>query len=540
MYLGLNIDQDASACLFKDGEIIWYNEEKKLTTKKLYSGIPYRCIDQVRQKTKNIEQCFITGYNYNALYVRDINHLLKYKGIETKQETMALFTPHHLSHLFKSYIDSGFEEARVFVIDGRGSDWYLSDNSETFETCSIYDINKKNFKCIYKIVYSRLGHKKNAKVNSNYIPNVNKKEVFENYQPFSITNQTKFKISSNLDLGHFYANISSHFNFKDQEGKFMGLQSYGKFNQKYYEQINKSPNEKTINKLPKTIDVAHTCQKFFEDKYLELVKKYKYKNMVFTGGTALNVVNNYKLKKHFKDYNLWFDPLCGDVGNSIGTVYAFMYLNKKKIKPLENIYLGSEINSFEESLQENEMLIKDVNINKVIELLNQGEVVGLIQGKAEAGPRALGNRSLLLDPTLPSAKDIMNRIKKRESFRPFACTIIEEEIDKYFDMEKTQYMMLAAQAKKLAKETIPSLVHIDNTCRVQTINKKQNKILYDILKKFKIPILMNTSFNLSGKSIVEKFSDVLWTVRNSNLKYVYFANHKILLYKNLEKRNDKY
>ena len=98
-------------------------------------------------------------------------------------------------------------------------------------------------------------------------------------------------------------------------------------------------------------------------------------------------------------------------------------------------------------------------------------------------------------------------------------------------MEKTQYMMLAAQAKKLAKETIPSLVHVDNTCRVQTINKNQNKVLYDILKNFKVPVIMNTSFNLSGKSMVEKFLDVLWTVRNSELRYVYFANHKILLYK---------
>jgi predicted NodU family carbamoyl transferase len=90
-----------------------------------------------------------------------------------------------------------------------------------------------------------------------------------------------------------------------------------------------------LKKLPKTFDAAFTCQKYFEDKYLELVKKYKYKNMVFTGGTALNVVNNYKIKKNIlRNYNLWFDPLCGDVGNSIGAVYATMYMNKERDKNL--------------------------------------------------------------------------------------------------------------------------------------------------------------------------------------------------------------
>ena len=528
MYLGLNIDQDPSACLFKDGKIFWYNEEKKITGDKTYDGMPYRCIDQVKQQTNSIQQCVVTGYNYNPSDVGNVDNLLRYKGIKTIDKSFSLYTPHHLSHLFKSYIDSGFEKARVFVIDGRGSDWYLSDNSETYETCSIYDIDKNNYKCIYKVLYSRFDHK--GKVNINYVPSVNKKTMYESYRPLSITNKTKFNVSSKLDLGHFYARASFHFNFKDQEGKFMGLQSYGKYNKAHYKMI-KNLKEDTFDKLPTTFDAAFTCQKYFEDKYLELVKEYKYKNMVFTGGTALNVVNNYKLKKHFKNYNLWFDPLCGDVGNSIGAVYAVMYMNKKSIKPLKNIYLGSEINNFEEQLEKNEKLIKGVNIDRIIKLLNKGEVVGLIQGKAEAGPRALGNRSLLLDPTLPNAKDIMNRIKKREAFRPFACTIIEEKVNKYFDMEKTQYMMLAAQAKKLAKETIPSLVHVDNTCRVQTINKNQNKVLYDILKNFKVPVIMNTSFNLSGKSMVEKFLDVLWTVRNSELRYVYFANHKILLYK---------
>ena len=158
----------------------------------------------------------------------------------------------------------------------------------------------------------------------------------------------------------------------------------------------------------------------------------------------------------------------------------------------------------------------------------------MIQGKAEAGPRALGNRSLLLDPTLPGAKDLMNSIKKREEFRPFACSILEDEADTYFDMlniKQSPYMMHAPQARELAKQKIPSLVHVDNTCRIQTINKNQNKVLYNLLKKFKTPVIMNTSFNLAGYPMVDTFEDIVFTLRNSLLKYVYFADCKKLLIK---------
>ena len=266
----------------------------------------------------------------------------------------------------------------------------------------------------------------------------------------------------------------------------------------------------------------------------DLVKKYKIDNMVFTGGTALNVVNNYKIQKEFKDCNLWFDPLCEDNGNCIGVAYAYLYFEKQSIQKLQDLYIG-EVIKLDESLLLNEKIKDSIELNEIIKLLNQGEVVGLVQGKAEAGPRALGNRSLLLDPTLPNAKDLMNNIKQRENFRPFACSILENKANNYFEMlniKQSPFMMYAPQAKKLAKDTIPSLVHVDNTCRIQTINNKQNSILYNILKMFKVPVIMNTSFNLAGYPIVETFEDVLFTLRNSSLKYVYFADYKKLLIKN--------
>lgn len=163
--------------------------------------------------------------------------------------------------------------------------------------------------------------------------------------------------------------------------------------------------------------------------------------------------------------------------------------------------------------------------------MEKGNVVGLFQGRSEAGPRALGNRSLLLDPTIKEAKDIMNKIKNRESFRPFACSILEDKASEYFEMENikgTPFMMHAATVKQKAREEIPSLVHEDDTCRIQTINENDNKILYEILKKFKKPVIMNTSFNLAGRPIVETQKDAIYTLRQSKLKYVYFADFKKL------------
>ena len=235
---------------------------------------------------------------------------------------------------------------------------------------------------------------------------------------------------------------------------------------------------------------------------------------------------------------MFVDPLCADEGNSIGVCRLYMYLLDKniKIKKLENLYLGPEYN-YNFNLKKNEICYENIDINKIIELLLLGNIIALYQGKAEAGPRALGNRSLLLDPRIKNGKDIMNTVKKRESFRPFACSILKEKVNEWFDMaglEESPYMMYAVEALKQNKEKITSVIHVDNTCRVQTVDKKCNKILYDILKEFNkntgIPLLMNTSFNLAGEPLVETPEDAIDTLRRSKLEYLYFSDVKQLVY----------
>ena len=508
---GINIGHLSSLTLMKNGEIIYYNEETKISRKKLISGIPFNCIDQI--KNYKLDYIYATSYDWDKVELTNLKHYLDFKNILKKdQEVYCFFKPHHLSHLYKAYVDSKFKKARVFVIDGRGSKW-----GPGFEVCSIYDIEGSKINCIYKEIYT-----------------LTKSTKKYSFNEAGVNKNTLINITDQIGLGAFYSLISEKFNFKDCEGKFMGFQSYGKVNKDLLDDLNKNLTLDKIKKLPVNVDAAKTYQVYFENRYQKLVKKFKSSNMIFTGGTALNVVNNYKLKKLFPKTKMYFEPLCGDEGNCIGTIYNHYLNNNQKIKPIENIFLGEQI-KINKSLLKDEYLKSNIVSKDIINILNKGEVVGLIQGKAEAGPRALGNRSLLLDPTIKNAKEKMNSIKKRESFRPFACSILEKKFSTFFNVEEKEespFMMIAPLAKEKTKNIAPSIVHVDGTCRVQTINSKNNFQLNELLKNFKIPILMNTSFNLAGFPIVETFENVLHTLRNSELRYVYFSDEKKLLIKN--------
>tara|TARA_R110000751_G_scaffold167146_2_gene273034 strand:+ start:2781 stop:4322 length:1542 start_codon:yes stop_codon:yes gene_type:complete len=508
---GINIGHLSSLTLIENGKIIYYNEETKTSRKKIISGIPYNCIDQI--KNYKLDYIYATSYDWGKVELTNLKHYLFFKKILKKgQEVHCLFKPHHLSHLYKAYVDSKFKKARVFVIDGRGSNW-----GPGFEVCSIYDIEGSKINCVYKELYT---------------PTKSTKEY--SFNEAGVNKNTLIEVTDQIGLGAFYAFISMKFGFANGEGKFMGFQSYGKVDNDLLNNLNKNLTLEKIKQLPVNVNSAKTYQIYFENRYQELVKKFKSPNMVFTGGTALNVVNNYKLKKLFPKTKMYFEPLCGDEGNSIGAAYYHYIINNKKINPTENIFLGGQI-KINKSLLKNEYLQSNVITKDIINILKKGDVVGLIQGRTEAGPRALGNRSLLLDPTIKEAKEKMNSIKKRENFRPFACSILEEKFSRFFyveDKDSSPFMMIAPQAKKETKNTASSIVHVDGTCRVQTVNKKNNFQLYELLKNYKIPMLMNTSFNLAGFPIVDTFKDILYTLRNSKLKYVYFSDEKKLLIKN--------
>jgi carbamoyltransferase len=168
------------------------------------------------------------------------------------------------------------------------------------------------------------------------------------------------------------------------------------------------------------------------------------------------------------------------------------------------------------------------NINEAIEILLNQEVLAIFQNNSEWGPRALGNRSLLFDPRNKNAKEIVNSIKNREWWRPFGASILLDEVHNWFDigsLKESPYMTYAVKSKKITKKLLPSIIHIDGTCRIQTVEKEQNKNFYHLInlfyKKTNVPILLNTSFNLAKEPLVETIEDAMDTLKRSKLKYIY-------------------
>ena len=548
--LGIQKNYLSSVALFKDNVLIYYNEEERLNRIKKSSFFPFLCVDEIVKITKKIDKVLLTGYNRDGLDF--IGGYLKKIGLidNIENQTFSFYKDHHLIHSAKAFYNSDFNDALVFVVDGRGSSYNLSNGELAYETTSVYYFKKPNyFKCIFKKLFT------NSIVSENVFlkPEV-EQNLYYDIKPFSLDKDTQIEITNKHDLGHFYYYISDHMNFKGEEGKLMGLSAYGKYNNEINEIINmpdffnynlKQKNYgKTINceKYNQFIgdknllDLSFAVQHKFEKDYLKLVETYTKKNMskniVLTGGTAYNVVNNYKIKKSLKDFELFVEPMCGDEGNSIGVCQFYLkQLNEEtQFEKSKNLFIGGKYD-YSINLKNTNIILQETSIEDIINLLINNNVVGLYQGKSEGGRRALGNRSLLLDPRLPEGKNIMNEIKKREYFRPFACSVLKEEVENWFNMcgiKESPFMTYAVQALKGVKEKINSVIHVDNTCRVQTITKEDNNILYTLIKEFykktNIPILMNTSFNLSGEPLVETPQDAIDTLQKSELKYLYFSD----------------
>jgi carbamoyltransferase len=180
----------------------------------------------------------------------------------------------------------------------------------------------------------------------------------------------------------------------------------------------------------------------------------------------------------------------------------------------------------------------DVTYDDVVELILDKKIGAIHQGRSEVGPRALGNRSIIFDPRVPDGKDIVNTVKKRESFRPFAGSVLEEHADKWFDMiglQRSPHMTFNLRVKDGMSDYIPSITHVDGTCRIQTVSKEENFHYYNLIKTFymstQVPILLNTSFNLAGDAIVETVEQAIDSLQKSELNYVYFADVSMLVVK---------
>jgi carbamoyltransferase len=210
------------------------------------------------------------------------------------------------------------------------------------------------------------------------------------------------------------------------------------------------------------------------------------------------------------------------------------------IQKLDTLYLGPVHTYTQTEIEEKVKFasgqLTDATHKDVVKLLREKNIVTIFQGRSENGPRALGNRSVLFDPTFPDGKDYVNQVKHREYFRPFAGSILEEDVHEWFDlrgMKNSPHMMYAVNCQPGIEEKIPSIIHEDHTCRIQTVNPEQNKHYYDLIKAFKdetgIPILFNTSFNLGGDPLVETLDDAIDTLMRSDIEYLYLPEYGKLI-----------
>ena len=575
--LGINPGHNGSAALIVDGKVELYIEEERLSRQK-YDGNPFRGIMEAIQHGP-IDEIILGGTSPE--YAK-----LPWTGEDPYSALVRKFHPgvkvsnlggeHHLGHAAGAYYNSGFETAVAVIVDGAGS-YHTIQTQENqpqdqmpqgFETESIFHCKDVD---TFLPVYKSYGNNKGMNLRGR-------------------NETTEFVFDDAVTITKVYEAVSHYLGFGFIEaGKTMGLAPYGRFDERMDDLfINDRANKNMIIpsypagafidagryeffKYPEEAkdwhkdaslvqdqfkNIAWTVQQKTQQLVGDLIEKAiditGEKNVVLAGGYALNCVANYYLRKRFPDINFYVDPVAHDGGTSIGLAKLayFKYCKENEVEsfrePLTTLYLGpdrrQEIEFFGanftggegSSVYEN----KEVTPADVAQLIADGNIVSIFQSRSEGGPRALGNRSIVYDPRVTDGKDIVNKVKGREWFRPFAGTVLKEDAAEWFDlagMEESPFMMYAVDISTAHTGELPAITHVDNTCRVQTVTEEQNKCYYDLIKAFKeitgVPVLFNTSFNLAGDPLVETIFDAINTLERSEMKYLYLPEVGKLLVK---------
>jgi carbamoyltransferase len=545
---------NGSTTLLKDGEVIFYLEEERLSKFK-YDGSPLLGLEKVFDYVDHIDHLVVCHTHRHGPQLdwtgEDLYHGWVRKLAKKKFEFEVHFidTIHHEMHAACGFYNSGFKTAACVIADGAGSFLkYDGVDDVVFEFETIF---KASYPQNFELVYKHLGTK--SPIGCNEISN----GVFLTEYP-----------------GHtkMYEAVTEYCGFPAIEaGKLMGLAPYGKPNNtlpKFFSNgwgnreliIPTYPNAAKINVgrydvLQEDVvnhkqgqytdtqkDMAYAIQEATSDRMVELIRKAHEetgeKNIVICGGYGLNCVANYKYWKEFPDLNIYCEPISHDGGTSIGGAkYIWHKVSSSKTPQKQaSVYYGPKYDpsTYEDALDGLE--VTDTSYDEVAKLIREGNIVTMFQGRSEGGPRALGNRSILFDPTIKEGKDIVNTVKRREWFRPFACTIKKECVHDWFDLvgrEETPHMMYAVKCQEGVEEKIPSVIHVDGTCRIQTVTPEQNEHYYNLIEAFEklseVPILFNTSFNLGGDPLVETVEDGVNTLKNSDIEYMYLPEiHKLV------------
>lgn len=519
--LGISQHHNSSMCLIEDGDIKLHLDDERVSGIKRNTEC-FTALDCIKD---DLDYVCVSGFSPNPDYNHNYKDYLIKKGKNFKYYNV--WSKHHLFHASGSFYNSGFKKALCIIIDGMGSEYYL--NEKPFYKGTYGREQRSSFIAEYPYQFKEIH--KDVLVNFPYE---------DKHEHVNVSNHISEALMFELTC------LKLGFNVLDA-GKVMSLAAYGKKknlhligNKKLYD-VSDLRKIKFNDEVKVDNDFCFELQKQSQESVLNyiksMIKKTGIKKVCLSGGYFLNCVANNYIKENL-DAEIYIEPLANDSGQSLGIAKYFWHsLTKDKtIRKQKSIYYGINRGYQKEEIENKLGMynLKKSNIKEIAYLIKNHNLVGVFGNRSESGPRALGNRSLLYNPTDPSGQDKVNEVKKRESFRPFACSILEDKLNEYFstDIKKSPYMMYAI---KSISDKIPAVLHVDNTCRLQTVSENDNKYFYDLIKSFEkltnIPLVLNTSFNLAGKPIVETLDDIKFTLENSKLEYVYFYDSQMLVSK---------
>ncbi|MBR9677243.1 carbamoyltransferase [Candidatus Woesearchaeota archaeon] len=550
---------DASAALLKDGVIVAAAEEERFTRKKHDTSFPinainyclesqniiindidhisfyekpmikferllYQHLEAFPKSLKTFLSSTPSWINEKLRVVRTIKKKLKYKKD-------ILFVEHHMAHAAGSFLISPYKKAAILTVDGVG-EW----------TTTAYGVGEKNNITLLKeikfphslgLLYSTITAYLGFSVN-------NSEYKVMGLSPYGLTDRKKNK---------YYRLLKKVIDIKP-DGSYQFNMQYFK-----YHYAARMPSKKLCDLLDGPIrkpeseltqrhkNIAAALQMLLEEVLTitlqHVHKETKCDNLVLAGGVALNSVYNGKILKNTPFKNIWMQPNPSDGGTSIGAAsYAYhTILGKKRNYVMPNAYLGPEYSTAQVQKFLKNMKIKYYKfkndkelIKTTAKLIQQNNVIGWFQNRMEWGPRALGARSILSNPTNPQMQEVLNlKVKHREKFRPFAPVVCADDALKYFECdipipEPTDYMLMVYPIKKQWQKKIPAVTHVDGSGRLQSIRRNQNKQYYDLIKEFgkltDIPILINTSFNIRGEPIACTPQDAYRCMMGTGIDYL--------------------
>lgn len=556
--LGINyMFHDSSACILKDGKLIAAMEEERFTRNKHDVVFPELSIEKCLatanltldeidhiglsfKPTLEIPQKILFILKHPSLLIKNFNlHLLRYywryrtikKWYNAKftgsKKPILHFIPHHKSHVVGSFFCSPYREAALLSMDGSG-EWATAslgygNGIEITDFKQIY--YPYSMGSIYEAITYFCGFKPSYDEGKTMgLAPLGDKERFIH----DVREMIKVSADGNLHIDFDY------FGFDDGQFEYLTDKFIQKFGSR---RLPRQPFEKHH------MDVAAAFQTRLEEVALEFCKYLKRKTnaeyLVIAGGVSLNSVMNGRIVRESGFKDVYVMPAAGDNGTSIGAAY-YIYnaiLKNPRTEPHMNAYLGTEYSN-----QQIESILKECKLDytffenieqKTAELLHAGNILCWFQGRMEIGPRALGGRSIIADPTNKSMKDKINaEVKHREAYRPFAPSVIMEAASDYFDLTvEDPFMLKVCNVKAEMMALLPAITHVDGTARAQTVNKDTNPRYHKMITEFGklsgVPVILNTSFNIMDEPIVESPYDAIRCFFSTGLDYLIIGNYVV-------------